>query len=73
MGRPLGVTDYQWRRMNRDRELYEDWKELTGKENRSKTPVIEFLQKKYGLYSAVTVYRIIRRLQNEEQEKGGEG
>lgn len=60
---PIFKTPCQEQREERDLAIFNEWNQLTAVEGQSKTPVIEYLMKKYGVHSAGTIYVIRRRVE----------
>lgn len=56
-------TALQKKRDKRDLEIVKEWEKMTAIPEQSKTVVTKLLMKKYGIYSAGTIYDIRKRVQ----------
>ena len=54
-------------KMKRDKALYRDWKRCTELDGHSKTQVVKELMDKYGVFSASTIYSIVKRMEQKEE------
>jgi len=54
-------TEFRKKIDERDRKIYKEWCELIVRDGAMKTPVYEFLQRKYDLFSLSAVWRACRR------------
>lgn len=54
------LTDLQRRKAARARAIRAEWSALTADPQQSKTNVIQYLMKKYGIAAQSTVYGIIK-------------
>ena len=62
------MSEILTKKQKRDRNIYAEYKMLIEDENNSRTGVVQKLMDKYGIFSPVTIYAIIKR----EAEKGGQ-
>ena len=56
-------TKLQEKRDKRDLAIVKEWEKMTALPEQSKTVVTKMLMKKYGIYSAGTIYDIRKRVQ----------
>lgn len=60
-------------RESRDEKIFSEYQELVSLEGQSRTGVVHYLMKKYGICSAGTIYLILNRVRDrkakEEEQK----
>lgn len=63
------ITSKELRKRKRDQEIFRRRNALLRKPGAMKTAVDRIIMEEFGIASASTIYRIVRRV--EEQKKGG--
>lgn len=64
----LMKTEAQKEREARESAVYRDYTELMAVQGQSKTMVVEFLMKKHNVHTRMTIYNIIKRVENRIKE-----
>ena len=67
MNKKILQTDYAIKRKARDTAIYAEYNELLQQPEAQKTPVREYLCKKYNLGSPTTVFAIVRKMEERNR------